>query len=294
MVHLGGTGGVAPSRLLKRKSRFPRPRKLSLQATARQSGGPSRCNLMIDLEPTDNDLAIQDRALVEVEIAGRPISFRSVIVRICEEELWLGLASPDWRLESMRPDQPVRLTIARDGAALLARSFFLRPLGGGRSRVFAVERPVALERVQRRGYVRYPIDLPVHFRHVDHATWEPRGKVATTVTKNLSPGGVLFSSDVPVSVGDDLDLTLPLSGWDRLSMSGVVRRVTAGAASPSWRPGQPEPTEAAVKFTRITTLDQDRIVRLILLTEHRRREAALAERQGLMQADRGLPTLPQD
>jgi len=244
---------------------------------------------MIDLEPTDNDLAIQDRALVEAEIAGRPVSFRSVIVRVCEDELWLGLASPDWRLENMRPDQPVGLTIARDGAALLARTSFLRPLGGGKSRVFAVVRPVALERAQRRGYVRYPIDLPVHFRHIDHATWEPRGKVATTVTKNLSPGGVLFMSDVPVNVGDDLDMTLPLSGWDRLSMSGVVKRVTAGASA-SQRPGRPESTEAAVKFTRITTLDQDRIVRLILLTEHRRREAAMAERQGFSQPSQGLIT----
>jgi hypothetical protein len=73
-------------------------------------------------------------------------------------------------------------------------------------------------------------------------------------------------------------------------MSGVVRRVTAGSASASRRPGQLEPAEAAVKFTRITTLDQDRIVRLILLTEHRRREAAMVEPQGFSQPPEGLIT----
>ena len=247
---------------------------------------------MIDLEPDENDLKIQDRALVEAEISGRPTAFRAVIVRVCEKELWLGLASPDWRLEQMLPNQSVRLTIARDGAALLGRSSFLRPLGGGKSRVFAVGRPVALELAQRRGYVRYPIDLPVHFRHIDHSTWEPRGKVATTITKNLSPGGLLFVSDAPVSVGDDLDLTLPLSGWDRLSMSGVVKRVGSGARRELRRPGMRETTEAAVKFTRITSLDQDRIVRLILLTEHRRREAAIALQHGLAQPDPDFYTPP--
>jgi c-di-GMP-binding flagellar brake protein YcgR len=239
---------------------------------------------MIDTEFADNGLEIQDHALVEAEIAGRSTAFRAVIVRVCETELWLGLASPDRRLETMRQNQPVRLTVARDGAALLGRSSFLRPLGGSKSRVFAIARPIVLERAQRRGYVRYPIDLPIHFRHIDPDTWEPRGKVATTVTKNLSPGGLLFVSDVPVSVGEDLDLTLPLSGWHRLSMSGVVKRVEfVTLGNDSLQPGRPAPTEAAVKFTRITTLDQDRIVRLILLTEHRRREYALAHQQAQIQ-----------
>jgi c-di-GMP-binding flagellar brake protein YcgR len=225
---------------------------------------------MLDHDTAENELAIQDRVLVETDLADHATSFRTVIVRVCESELWLGLASPDHRLESMRPKQPVKLTIARTGAALLGTSGFLRPLGDSKSRIFAVTRPIVLERAQRRGYIRYPIDLPLHFRQLDPATWAPRGRLATTTTKDLSPGGMLFTSDLPLEVGDDLDLTLPFSSWQRLSMSGVVKRVACGASDG-------EPAEAAVKFTRITSLDQDRIVRLILLTEHRRREAGMAE-----------------
>ena len=230
---------------------------------------------MIDTESFENELSIQDRVLVDSEISGRPVSFRAVIVRVCPTELWLGLASPDRRLETIRPDQPVRLTVARNGAALLGRSAFVGPLGGSKSRVFSVARPTVLERVQRRGYFRYAIDLPIRYRHIDSATWEPRGRVATTVTKNLSPGGMLFVSDADVRVGDDLDLTLPFSGWDRLSMNGVVRRLGPAAGDGLSRPsGRPNGAEVAVMFTRITSLDQDRILRLILLAEHRRREAA--------------------
>jgi c-di-GMP-binding flagellar brake protein YcgR len=231
---------------------------------------------MIDNRAFENELAVQDHVLVETEINGRPTSFRSVTVRVCQTELWLGLPSQDRRLEALQDHQTVRLTVARDGAALLARSAYLRPLGGSGSRVFAVARPPVLELVQRRGYVRYPIDLPIHFRHVDPATWEPRGKGATTTTRNLSPGGLLFVSDEGVKVGDDLDMTLPLMGVDRVTMNGVVRRLgqVAGDGG-SGANGASGHTEVAVKFTRITSLDQDRIVRFILLTEHRRREAAL-------------------
>jgi c-di-GMP-binding flagellar brake protein YcgR len=233
---------------------------------------------MIDRDSFESEIAIQDRVLVEAQIDGRSVSLRAVIARICQTELWLGVASPDRRLDALAPNQGIRLTVARDGAALLAQSEFLRPLGDSRSRVFAVLRPDVLQHVQRRGYVRYPIDLPVVFRHLDPTTWEPRGRVATTVTKNLSPGGLLFASEAPVSVGDELDMTVALSGIDRVSMSGVVRRLGLAA---DWNvndgsyglTARRRQTEVAVAFTRITSLDQDRIVRLILLTEHRRREA---------------------
>jgi PilZ domain len=245
---------------------------------------------MIDRDSVENELAIGDHVLVEADLYDRAASFRTVIVRACPTELWLGLSSPDRRLETMRPNQAVKLAIARNGAALLGWSGFLRPLGGSRSRVFAVARPTLLERVQRRGYVRYPIDLPIRFRHVDPDTWEPRGRAAYTLTKNLSPGGALFTSDASMNVGDDLDLVLPLSGGDRVSMNGVVRRLGKeadnGPSAPNGRPGR---TEVAVMFTRITSLDQDRIVRLILLTEHRRREAARRQPQVPVEGNADIP-----
>jgi hypothetical protein len=88
---------------------------------------------------------------------------------------------------------------------------------------------------------------------------------------------LLLESDASLDVGDELDLTLPLSGEDRVSMFGVVTRVHGAPEAPSDQGGQPGRTRAAVKFTRITAVDQDRIVRYILITEHRRREAALSQ-----------------
>jgi c-di-GMP-binding flagellar brake protein YcgR len=228
---------------------------------------------MIGTEETAPELAVGDHVLVEAEQLGRSISFRTLILRSCPTELWLGFPSPDRRLETMQRNEPVRLTVARSDAALVGQSTFLRPLGGSKSRVFAVGRPEILGRVQRREFARYPIDLPVHVRHLDPATWEPRGKVSTTVTKDLSPGGLLFMSETAHNIGEDLDLTLPLSGLKRVSMGAVVKRLGNPAGGFAGPGGRSRYTEVAVKFTRITSLDKDQIVRLIALAEYRRREA---------------------
>jgi c-di-GMP-binding flagellar brake protein YcgR len=229
---------------------------------------------MVDVSSADNELSIQDRVLVEAEAFGREISFRAMIVKICPDELWLGLASPDHRLETMRPDQQITLTVARSGAALVGPSGFLRPLGGSKSRIFAVVRPAVLERVQRRSHARYQAELPIHFRHVDPATRELRGKSAGGRTINVSPGGMLFLTEVHASIGEELDLTVPLSGTDRISMIGVVTR-TSGPLEDTAGGDGVAATQVAVRFTRITAVDQERMVKFILLTEHRRREATL-------------------
>ena len=212
-----------------------------------------------------DDLELNDRVLVEADAAGRPARFSAIMVKVCPTEVWLGLTNPDRRLRYLRPGQSVRLTIARQGAALVGRGAFLRSLGDSSSRIFAVARPEALDRVQRRAFARFDIGLPVQFRRIDPDTWEPRGRGAAGTTVNVSPGGLLLRTDAPVAVGEELNLTLPLSDWDRISTTDRVIRVT-----------QPSTTEheVAVKFTRITAIDREWIVRFVLAAEHRRREAA--------------------
>ena len=79
----------------------------------------------------DGELAIQDRVLAETEILGRATLFRTMIVKICADELWLGMASPDHRLEGVCADQAIRLTVARPSGALKRRSYHTRPLSAG-------------------------------------------------------------------------------------------------------------------------------------------------------------------
>jgi hypothetical protein len=214
----------------------------------------------------NDELALQDRVRVETDLNGRRLALRAVIVKVCAAELWLGLAAPDHRLEALRPDQSLQLTVARRDSALLGESGFLRPLGGSKSRVFAVVRPPCLERVQRRAHIRYDIDMPLTFRHIDPGTRELRGRGMRGITMSVGSGGLLFCSEAEVLVGQELDITVPLSSIDRINTMGVVTRFRT-------QPGPLAVSEIAVKLTRITSADQDRFVRFILAAEHRRRQA---------------------
>lgn len=221
------------------------------------------------------ELSIQDHVQADTQIAGRPVAFHAVLVKVCERELWLGLTSPDRRIEQVRLGRPMRLSIARRGTALVGSSEFLRAMGGSRSRVFAVRRPEALETVQRRSSARLEVGLPVRFRQIDAGTWLPRGRSSAGTTVNVSSGGLLLRTDAALAVGQDLDLMLPLSGGDRISTTDRVVRVGPASTPAEVESGRPANIEVAVRFTRITAIDKEWIVRFMLLTEHRRRESLL-------------------
>jgi hypothetical protein len=218
------------------------------------------------------DLVMQDRVLVEADAYGKLIGFRTVVVKLCPEEVWLGLGAPDRRLEILTEDLPLALTVARARGALVGKSRFLRPLGGSRSRIFAIARPTDLEKVQRRAHIRFDVAMQFHFRSLDPQTKTPRGKALTATTVNLSSGGLLLATDAQLKVGDEVEITLPFSSLDPVTTAGVITRIRV--AGDSAGPAEPEAesriVEAGVKFTRITSVDQERILRFVALLEHRR------------------------
>jgi hypothetical protein len=88
---------------------------------------------------------------------------------------------------------------------------------------------------------------------------------------------LLFTTDAAPLPGEELSFSLPLVGADRVSMIGLVTRVRGPEDLALVPEGETAISEVAVRFTRITAVDQDRVVRFILITEHRRREAILRE-----------------
>ena len=235
---------------------------------------------MTDLDG-DTNLVLQDHILVETEWGGRSVSFRAVVVKTSPDEIWLGLTTPDHRLGTLDPGQNVRLTVARPGYALLGQSAFIRHLGESRSRIFAVVQTPRLERAQRRAHARIDVELNLRLRRLDPVTGEQRGKGASGVTLNASPGGLLFETDMEVTIGDDLDVTISLSGDDRIS---AAARVIRSRGREDRGPVTPGLSLVAVKFTRITAVDQQRIVRHCLMIEHRRQLAA-QQASAVVQAD---------
>lgn len=225
----------------------------------------------------DADLAIQDRVVVEFEAGGLEIGVRAVVVKSSPTELWLGLSCPDHRIEKLEPGRKLQITAPRSDCALIGPSEFIKHLGESRSRIFSVARPGQLEKVQRRAYARLNVQLDVLFRQLDPFLGTGRGKPAVATTVNIGKGGMLFETDTPPALGDDLEMTVPLSAGDRLTGAARVTRLRilpeTAAAIPAAAAVAAGRTEVAVKFTRLTSADQERLIRHCLLVEHRRRQA---------------------
>jgi hypothetical protein len=227
------------------------------------------------MSDSDGDLILQDRVLVEIDLRGQVIGFRTVVAKIRFSELWLGLQSPDSRLEKLEERQPVHLTVARQGWALTGNSMFLRHLGPSRSRLFAVVRPLEFTKVQRRAYGRIGIERPVFVRRLDPVVSEPRGRSYTGSTINLSPRGALFEAALPVKVDEELDLTFALSATERISATARVIRAVPAQQEPGAAAGDESRSEVAVEFESISAADEQLVIRHILQANRRKREMAI-------------------
>jgi hypothetical protein len=228
------------------------------------------------------DLSIHDEIVVETEIDGSFVTLSAFITNVLAEELWLATRLPDQRLLSMAENQPIHLTFDR-GGAVIVESAFLRRLGGGsrlgmeKSRLFAVRRPPGgVETVQRRAHVRVDLERSVRVRALGSLGTE---KMGSGKTINIGAGGVQFLTDMPLLFGEQLRLALVLTSRDIVVAGGTIVRIEDGGAaggatrdSPAPK-GKVEHSKVAVRFDKISEVDQERIT-CHILSAHRRRTGA--------------------
>jgi hypothetical protein len=220
------------------------------------------------------EIAVRDHLVVEASVRGCSVALDSLVVKAGDADLWLGMPEPDAIVLHFHAGQPLRLVVPVDGGALLGESAYRKSLAGDPPRIFAVERPVELAAVQRRLHHRFGLDTPVRFRRLDPITKEARGSAAPASAVNVSLGGMLLRTASHVVVGDEVEMTLPLGGDDRIATTNRVVRVRA-LPTPNV-PGQPFVLEVGTRFTRITAADQDMLVRMAIAADRRRRLAAEA------------------
>lgn len=225
--------------------------------------------------------AVHDVALVEAEIDGSAIVFRTVVVNAMPAALWLGLTRPDSLLEHLRPGDPMTLTFHREDSAIVARSAFLSHLGARQSRVFSVETPTDCRVVQRRAHLRLDAECPLEYTVVGGGE-TGAGIAGEGTTRNISAGGLQFLIRAPigetVAAGDALELRLAVGRDAALLEADVVRVIDATDIGPDGRPmppatpPRPPRTLVAVRFVSISDSAQDLIVRQIFAMQRLNRE----------------------
>jgi hypothetical protein len=123
-------------------------------------------------------------------------------------------------------------------------------------------------RMQRRGAVRVPVNLIVHYRLGDGAD----GEVIGAVTENLSAGGTLLRLASPIEAGTRLQVTVHCGGeaGDLTVAAVAVRCDRLESGERPWR--------IALAFDELAPAQEDRLVRFVFerQRELRRHDAGLA------------------
>lgn len=122
-------------------------------------------------------------------------------------------------------------------------------------------------RMQRRGAVRVPVNLIVHYRLGDGTD----AAVIGAITENLSAGGALLRLAEPIEAGSRLDVTVHCGGQagDLTVAAVAVRCDRLESGDRPWR--------IALAFDELAPAEEDRLVRFVFERQRdlRRRDAGL-------------------
>jgi hypothetical protein len=232
------------------------------------------------------DLSIHEEVVVETEIDGAFVGLPAFVTNVLAEELWLAMRLPDARLQSLEDGQPIHLSFDR-GGSLIIESTFLRRLGSNsrlgmeKSRVFAVRRPVGIEGAQRRAHVRVDLERTVRIRALAAMGGEQMG---TGKTVNIGAGGVQFRTAMPLLMGEQLRIALVLTSRDIVVAGGPIVRIEDHVDTTAEGSGADVQVPAvtsrvAVRFDKISDIDQERIA-CHILSAHRKRSSGDSSQSG--------------
>jgi hypothetical protein len=238
------------------------------------------------------DLSIHDEVVVETELDGGPFSVTAFVTNVVGDELWLASRLPEPRLAELIDGQIVHLVFDH-GGALIVESVFLRRLGGSKlgsekSRVFAVRRPQGVDTVQRRAHVRIDLERTVRIRSLGSLEVD---RIGTGRTINIGAGGVLFTTDMPLILGEQLRIALVLTSRDIVIAGGTIVRIEDDRAADGAAPAagdQVSASRVAVRFDKITGADQERITYHILSAHRQRKTTPLP----IVARVSGTPAIP--
>lgn len=122
-------------------------------------------------------------------------------------------------------------------------------------------------RMQRRGAVRVPVNLIVHYRLGDGTD----AAVIGAITENLSAGGALLRLAEPIEAGSRLEVTVHCGGraGDLTVAAVAVRCDRLESGDRPWR--------IALAFDELAPAEEDRLVRFVFERQRdlRRRDAGL-------------------
>ncbi len=191
-----------------------------------------------------NEPAIRDRATLETLDGSKADRREGTVANLTPEEVWLALGESMEGL--LAPGTPVRLILVGSDHELEAETAVRRFVGGS-GRMVAVLRPQAWITSSRRANGRVPLAIPGYLHPAE-------GMVVPVRTTNISVGGFHCVTDLAVSIGHEMPVSLMLTPTEPFECRAQVVRIDDDPADPSLRQ-----SVVAFRFVDLRVADDARI-----------------------------------
>ncbi|HEX7590976.1 MAG TPA: PilZ domain-containing protein [Candidatus Limnocylindrales bacterium] len=173
-----------------------------------------------------NEPEIKDRVALETKLGPQTHLYNGTIANLTNDEVWIALGrSADF----LSVGVPVRLILHRPDEQSLAADTTMRRLIGGTGRIVGLWRPEAWVTYSRRANSRVALAIPAYL-HPDH-----EGTAIPARTTNISVGGFHCITNLPISVGNQIEVSLLLTPTDSFDCRAQVVRLTEDPDDPNHR-----------------------------------------------------------
>jgi hypothetical protein len=174
-----------------------------------------------------NEPEIKDRVTLETTAGPQAHVYRGTIANLTNDEVWVAMGRP--AEEHLKTGAPVRIILIRPDEQSLEGETTVRRLVGGSGRIAGLWRPESWQSHSRRANSRMSLAIPAYL----HPDFE--GTVVPARTTNISVGGFHCVTDLPVAVGNQMEVSLMLSPTDPFECRAQVVRLDDDAGDPSGR-----------------------------------------------------------
>ncbi len=214
------------------------------------------------------DLKINQRVKIELEHPLYGGTYSSRVEEILPGRIVLAAPLRGAEVVPLRPGDRVTVSYWSPAGAYTFKARVSGVSPGGVPLLF-LEEPEEVQRVQRRSFLRVPAALPVTFSILEDIEQLPAPEVHQGETVDISGGGVLLRSPVPLREGDYLELEVTVPKRGTLGVVGRVVRVQEkkGAKGPEFYAG--------VDFVVIAEADRDKIVGFVFERQREMRRKGL-------------------
>ncbi len=205
-------------------------------------------------------LSINQEVEITINEAGSITTELAVVAEITDDIIILYHQLRGQKSSVLAPGLNARITYADQIAMYNFETTILEVSGVSRLNI-VITLPDKVNRTQRRNYVRIDVRLPLEYYRLKDGLATNFTNYQTT-TKDISGGGLRFTSDFLIALGTELETIIDIPGQGKINaIAQVVRCIPTGR-------GNVVKYSIGVEFTLIEKKDRERIIRYLF--EHQR------------------------